>query len=325
MNKYQRELKKHERRAPSFVTDEGTRYYGQVLNGKANGKGTQITKDGVIYKGHWINGHMSGKGIHYYTNGAYFIGSFTNKGHYHGKGAEYSADGKVLLHGIWDNGKFIGKRSNASKQSSTISINFYSLLTTIGIIACIVAILLNYSRINDAFSSFFDDVLGTDAIATPDNSDRSKEISGVLPFESEKQPELIEPQYATQIVGNWEVAILSCEITDKIWSSGITSFTPDDDNVFVVIRLTAKNIGKENNIFFSYYSSSSQAKIIYGEGYELTATKLWGWEEDIISESCNPLSTIKGAIVFSCAPEIANSEFIVRFIQSKKAVDFVLK
>lgn len=142
MNKYQRELKKYEGKEPTFVTDEGTKYYGSVLNGKANGKGTQITKDGVINIGNWINGHMNGKGIHYYKDGSYFIGSFTNGGRYHGKGAEHTADGKVIRRGVWDNGRFVEKSLNRVSSKGNTKKNPLSVIMMIITLGLVVVLIL---------------------------------------------------------------------------------------------------------------------------------------------------------------------------------------
>ena len=55
---------------------------GQVVNGKAEGKGTWYgTKEPFIgdrYEGEWRNDKKEGKGIYYYNNGDRMMGDYYN-------------------------------------------------------------------------------------------------------------------------------------------------------------------------------------------------------------------------------------------------------
>ena len=54
------------------------KYVGQVVNGKAEGKGIRYWDDGERYEGDFKNGKIEGKGIYYYNNGDRYEGNFKN-------------------------------------------------------------------------------------------------------------------------------------------------------------------------------------------------------------------------------------------------------
>ena len=54
------------------------RYEGNVINGKAEGKGILYLKNGDRYEGDFKNDIMEGKGIYYYKNGDREMGDYLN-------------------------------------------------------------------------------------------------------------------------------------------------------------------------------------------------------------------------------------------------------
>ena len=61
---------------PRKVDQNGTIYYGEWKNNKANGKGKYHHFGGMIYEGHWEDDLMDGRGEERWTDGAIFTGIF---------------------------------------------------------------------------------------------------------------------------------------------------------------------------------------------------------------------------------------------------------
>ena len=113
------------------------KYVGQVVNGKAEGKGIMHYSNGNRYEGYFINNIREGKGIFYLNNGDRYEGDFKNdkaegKGIYHyksgdryegnwrndkkeGKGIYYYKNGDKEI-GDYKNGKKIGKHTRLTKK-----------------------------------------------------------------------------------------------------------------------------------------------------------------------------------------------------------------
>ena len=79
------------------------KYIGQVVYGKAEGKGTWYGYNGNIYEGEWKNNKQEGKGIFYYNNGDRYEGDFRNS-KFEGKGIYYYNNGD-RYEGEWKNEK----------------------------------------------------------------------------------------------------------------------------------------------------------------------------------------------------------------------------
>ena len=62
---------------------DGSRYDGEVLNGKRHGRGTYVWPDGSRYSGDWRDGKKHGRGTYTWTDGTRHVGEFR---HFHGRG-----------------------------------------------------------------------------------------------------------------------------------------------------------------------------------------------------------------------------------------------
>ena len=85
----------------------GSRYVGQVFNGKAEGKGIKYHNNGDRYEGEFKNDKYDGRGIYYYNNGDRYEGNFRN-GKCDGRGIDYYNNGD-RYEGNFVNGKYDGK------------------------------------------------------------------------------------------------------------------------------------------------------------------------------------------------------------------------
>lgn len=62
----------------TYAFADGTKYEGEMLNGKMHGTGIYTWANGNQYEGDWVNGKMSGKGKYTCRNGRQFNGNFEN-------------------------------------------------------------------------------------------------------------------------------------------------------------------------------------------------------------------------------------------------------
>ncbi|MGK0639085.1 MORN repeat-containing protein [Schleiferia thermophila] len=113
----------------NFVSSTGNlvRYFGEVNNNKANGRGVGIWSTGGYYYGFWKNNFRHGKGvyiwkngdkydgdfyddqregygIYYWTSGEKYVGNW-KKNMRSGHGTLYGPDGKVKYSGNWSEDK----------------------------------------------------------------------------------------------------------------------------------------------------------------------------------------------------------------------------
>jgi len=83
--------------------EDGSTYYGCVLNNQLNGKGIFVWPDGARYDGHWKRNEMNGEGTLQFADGRFYWGNFL-KGQYNNEGTFTWADGSVF-EGEWKNGR----------------------------------------------------------------------------------------------------------------------------------------------------------------------------------------------------------------------------
>ena len=87
--------------------NNGNRYEGEFKNDKYNGRGIYYWNNGNMYKGDFINGKKEGKGKYYFKNGDIYEGDFKND-KFNGKGIDYHNEGD-RYEGDFRKGKYDGK------------------------------------------------------------------------------------------------------------------------------------------------------------------------------------------------------------------------
>lgn len=137
----------------------------------------------------------------------------------------------------------------------------------------------------------------------------------------------------TITVDNWEIALNSVEIKDKIikdeYDFGYyTYFSPEDGNKYLVANVTVKNTGKKSNTFMPSFNLGSNvgAKIIFQKTYTMKASDLLGLRDDLHDTNLNPLASKTGIIVFEVSDDVSNSlqDAKLVFYNNKYANDFTL-
>ena len=79
------------------------KYFGEIKNGKPNGRGTLSYPNGYKYEGEWKDGEYNGQGTLTWSDGENYVGEF-KYGEEHGQGTYTSTDGFKYV-GVWKNGK----------------------------------------------------------------------------------------------------------------------------------------------------------------------------------------------------------------------------
>jgi hypothetical protein len=100
---------------------DGSRYKGQLSEGKRHGVGIYYYGNGDIYGGDWRNDVFDGSGFYIFNSGERYQGQLRG-GKKHGKGKYYYLNGKIY-NGNWafDNkngeGKLVNLRNGGKKYS----------------------------------------------------------------------------------------------------------------------------------------------------------------------------------------------------------------
>lgn len=100
-------------------------------------------------------------------------------------------------------------------------------------------------------------------------------------------------------------------------SNGLGQYSADDGNLYVVVHLSVKNVGKSEDTFNPAYKSDEDeiyTQIIYQDEYEFNGSRLLGEEKNLCDCQINPLSTKTGYLAFNMAEEAANSDDLVLHI-----------
>ena len=91
---------------------DGSKYVGQVKDGKAHGQGTRTYTDGRKYAGKWKDGKMYAgsyeQGMMIWPDGRKYIGAWEND-EKHGQGTDYDSKGNLLRKGTFRKGWFTTK------------------------------------------------------------------------------------------------------------------------------------------------------------------------------------------------------------------------
>ena len=91
----------------SGMSPKTSRYIGNKINGKKEGKGIYFYINGCKYEGYFKNDKKNGFGIFYYNNGDRYEGNF-EEGNYEGKGIFYFNNGD-RYEGNFEKNKYSGK------------------------------------------------------------------------------------------------------------------------------------------------------------------------------------------------------------------------
>ena len=128
---------------------------------------------------------------------------------------------------------------------------------------------------------------------------------------------------------DWSINVTDVKIVDSIAGS-LGSFSPKEDgNTYVQVFVTVENTGKTADSFLPSFciGDDVNAKVLYSDGYEFTASNLLGYTNDLHDSTINPLSSKTGEIVYEIPSEVVNSEepLLLQFSSGNDTVAFNLR
>lgn len=123
---------------------------------------------------------------------------------------------------------------------------------------------------------------------------------------------------------DWRIVVTNMQIVESI-AADYGAFNPNEEgNKYAQVFVTVTNNGKEADSFLPIvgYGDDINVKMIYGDGYEFTATNLLGYDAELHDSMINPLSSKDGEIAFEIPESVANASDEM-FIQFKSGNDTV--
>lgn len=159
--------------------------------------------------------------------------------------------------------------------------------------------------------------------------------------EGETQPEETEeskPEETEEQVYNigdsatlkdWSISVTDAQIVDSI-AADYGSFNPNEEgNKFIQVFVTVNNNGKKAGNFLPSIGMGDDinAKVLYSDGYEFTATNLLGYSNDLHDSHVNPLSSQTGEIAFEIPESVASAEdeLVIQFSAGNDTVKFKIR
>lgn len=177
------------------------------------------------------------------------------------------------------------------------------------------------------------------------DKEKQKKVETVEQSESEMNDEEIneqpekqtkqEEEFKTYNIGDsvalkdWEITVTDFKIVDSI-SANYGTFSPDEEgNKYAQVFVSVTNNGKQaDNFLPSYgYGDDVNAKLLYGNGYEFSATNLLGYSNEMHDSTINPLSSKSGEIAFNISGVVANSEdeLLLQFNSGSDTIQFKVR
>ncbi len=168
------------------------------------------------------------------------------------------------------------------------------------------------------------------------NASQNQETEKVEDIATEKEEETAESDTDTvynigesAALGDWEISITDVQFVESI-SADYGKFSPDSaDSKFVWVFATVVNNGKQADNFLPSYGFGDDvnAKVLYGDGYEFSATNLLGYSKEMHDSVINPLSSKDGEIAFEVPNSVtdAEDELLVKFSSGNDSISFKLR
>lgn len=163
--------------------------------------------------------------------------------------------------------------------------------------------------------------------SAPEISNEEPETS----LETEESSETIYKIGESASLKDWTISVTDTKIVDSIASDyGYGSFNPKEEgNKYAQVFVTVNNDGKQADNFLPTISIGKQvnAKILYADGYEFSATNLLGYSNDLHDSTINPLSSRTGEIVFEIPSTVAESEdeLLIQFSLGNDIIQFKIR
>ncbi len=109
-------------------------------------------------------------------------------------------------------------------------------------------------------------------------------------------------------VGDWEICVKKAAVKNKINNGKYRYFKAEKGQTYVVLNVTVKNAGKENEKFLPYVGIKGrmiQALITSSDNQEYKPTQLLGYNKDLVNKSMNTSEKKTGTIAFQIPKKAA--------------------
>lgn len=165
--------------------------------------------------------------------------------------------------------------------------------------------------------------------AKEDEKAQPEEADNVQPTEDSQTEEPPLELNSSASLNDWTITVTDAQIVDSI-SSGYITFSPNEEgNKFIQVYVTAENNGKQADNFLPSFGMADDvnAKVLYSDGYEFSATNLMGYENDLHNSHINPLSSQTGEIAFEIPSTVADStdELLIQFSSGNSKIIFKIR
>lgn len=159
---------------------------------------------------------------------------------------------------------------------------------------------------------------------TSKNSDKQEDGD-----KEEKEDEKVYNIGETAELRDWGIVVSDMQIVPSIDENYVT-FKPDQEGAqFAKVSVNVTNNGKTSDTFLPSYEMGDDvnAKILFGDGYEFSATILLGYSADMHDSTINPLSSKEGDIAFEVPDTVINSTdpLIVQFNSGSENVKIKIR
>lgn len=110
-------------------------------------------------------------------------------------------------------------------------------------------------------------------------------------------------------VSNWEVTVSDFYFSDSVDASWLWEYESDENAQYAVVEMTAKNIGKEADIFLPIIAWEDDVKIeLKCMDYTYIRSEILLSENALTTETLNPLVSASGIVVFNMPHELIDSD-----------------
>ncbi len=161
-----------------------------------------------------------------------------------------------------------------------------------------------------------------------DNETNDNDIMDSPPVTEEEKDTIFQIGDSASLK-DWNINVTDSKIVDSI-AADYGSFRPKEEgNKYIQVFVTVDNAGKQSENFLPSVNIGNvvRAKVLYGDGYEFSASNLLTYSNDLHDSVINPLSSRTGEIIFEIPSSVAESEdeLIIQFSSGSDAIKFKIR
>lgn len=141
-------------------------------------------------------------------------------------------------------------------------------------------------------------------------SKESSKSSSVVSKTTTQEQTQASPTFkpVTGNVDTWEVTVNDFDYKESVSVGLLSEYKAEENSKYCIVNITVKNCGKESDIFLPLiaFEGDTIAKVMWN-GYEYTRSELLWSNDNLSSESLNPLVSTSGDLAFELPDEVIDS------------------